>query len=186
MASDGWTRVKWTEAGQITAILGWKAAPENPPPGHAPRAYFDALRAAGRDADAVEFLSQALPRWEAVAWAARAVRDLGAPADEADARALKAALLWVQDPTEDRRRAAQTAAEDAEPDSPARLAALAAFYSGGSMSPPEAEILPAPRDAAGRFAAGAILTAAARAADMDAALAASLGAGSAIAAGQVT
>ncbi len=186
MASDGWTRVKWTEAGQITAILGWKAAPEDPPAANPPRAYFDALRASGRDADAVEFLSQALPRWEAVAWAARMVRDLGAPADEADARALKAALLWVQDPTEDRRRAAQTAAEDAEPDSPARLAALAAFYSGGSMSPPEAEILPAPRDAAGRFAAGAILTAAARTADMDAALAASLGAGSAIAAGQAT
>lgn len=169
----------------MTAILGWKAATGDPSPGQPPRAYFDALRAAGRDSDAVEFLSQALPRWEAVAWAARSVRDLSSPGDEADARALKAALLWIQDPTEERRRAAQVAAEDAEPDSPARLAALAAFYSGGSIAPADAEILPAPRDAAGRFAAGAILTVAARSDDMDAALAASLGAGSAIAAGEV-
>ena len=176
--------MKWTEAGQVTAVLGWKAAPGDPSPAERPRAYFEALRAAGRDTDAVEFLSQALPRWEAVAWAARAVRDLGGLDGEADARALKAALLWVQDPTEDRRRAAQEAAEGAEPDSPARLAALAAFYSGGSIAPADAEVLPAPRDAAGRFAAGAIITAAARAADMDAALAASLGAGSAIAGGQ--
>lgn len=176
--------MKWTEAGQVTAVLGWKDAAGDPPPGDAPRAYFDALRAAGRDSDAVEFLSQALPRWEAVAWAARSVRDLGSPADEADARALKAALLWVQDPSEERRRAAQEAAEGAEPDSPARLAALAAFYSGGSIAPADADVLPAPRDAAGRFAAGAILTAAARADDMDAALASSLGAGAAIAAGQ--
>ena len=88
--SGGWTRVKWTEAGQVTAILGWKAAAGDPSPGQPPRAYFDALRAAGRDADAVEFLSQALPRWEAVAWAARSVRDLSSPGDEADARALKA------------------------------------------------------------------------------------------------
>lgn len=177
--------MKWTEAGQVTAILGWKAAAGDPSPGQPPRAYFDALRAAGRDADAVEFLSQALPRWEAVAWAARSVRDLSSPGDEADARALKAALLWIQDPTEERRRAAQDAAEGAEPDSPARLAALAAFYSGGSIAPADAEILPAPRDAAGRFAAGAILTVAARADDMDGALAASLGTGSAIAAGEV-
>lgn len=182
--SGVWTRVKWTEAGQVTAVLGWKPAPGDPPAAEAPRAYFEALRAAGRESDAVEFLSQALPRWEAVAWAARSVRDLGQPADEADARALKAALLWVQDPTEDRRRAAQEAAEAAEPDSPARLAALAAFYSGGSIAPADAEVLPAPRDAAGRFAAGAILTVAARADDMDAALAASLGTGAAIAAGQ--
>lgn len=182
--SGGWTRVKWTEAGQVTAALGWKPAPGDPPTSEAPFAYFEALRAAGRDADAVEFLSQALPRWEAVAWAARAVRDLRATDDDADARALKAALLWVQDPTEERRRAAHEAAEGAEPDSPARLAALAAFYSGGSIAPPDAEILPAPRDAAGRFATGAILTAAARSDDMDAALAASLGMGSAIAAGK--
>lgn len=182
--SGVWTRVKWTEAGQVTAVLGWKAGAGDPSVSQTPHAYFDALCAAGRTTEAVEFLAQALPRWEAVAWAARAVREMGGMDEEADARALKAALLWVQDPTEERRRAAQDAAEGAEPDSASRLAALAAFYSGGSIAPPDAEVLPAPRDAAGRFAAGAILTAAARSEDMDEALAASLGVGTAIATGQ--
>lgn len=179
-----WNRVKWTEAGQVTAVLGWTPAPGEAPPRGLPRDYFEALKASGRSDDAVEFLAQALPRWEAVAWAARSVRDLGQPAGRPDVAALNAALLWVQDPTEGRRRAAYDAAEAAEPDSPARLAALAAFYSGGSIAPADAELLPAPRDAAGRFAAGAILMAAARTDDMEAALAASLKAGAAIAAGE--
>lgn len=179
-----WKRVKWTEAGQVTAVLGWAPAAGDPAPGQPPRKYFDALRSGGRLGEAVEFLTQALPRWEAVAWAARAVRDCGGPAGDPDAAALKAALLWVQDPTEGRRRAAQDAAEAAEPDSPARMAALAAFYSGGSIAPADAEVLPAPRDAAGRCAAGAILMAAALSDDMDQALDASLRLGAAIAAGE--
>ena len=179
-----WNRVKWTEAGQVTAVLGWPQGPADPAPRQAPRQYFEALTAAGRGEDAVEFLAQALPRWEAVAWAARSVRDIGGMDAEADADALKAALLWVQDPSESRRRAASDAAEAAEPDSPARMAALAAFYSGGSIAPPDGEMLPAPRDAAGRLAAGAILLAAARSEDMEQALAASLRTGAAIAAGE--
>lgn len=179
-----WTRVKWTEAGQITAVLGWPPTAGDPAPGQPPRSYFDALRSGGRLGDAVEFLTQALPRWEAVAWAARAVRDAGAPTDSSEAAALKAALLWVQDPTEGRRRAAQDAAEAADPGSPARMAAMAAFYSGGSIAPSDAEVLPAPRDAAGRCAAGAILMAAALSDDMDEALDASLRLGAAIAAGE--
>lgn len=92
-----WKQVKWTEAGQVAAILGWPASKHDAEP---PEAAFDRLRAEGRDDDAALFLGQALPRFEAVAWAAQSVRRL-APVDapEGDAQALKAALLWLQDPS---------------------------------------------------------------------------------------
>jgi hypothetical protein len=182
VASD-WTRVKWTEARQVTSLLGWSARAGDPAGESRPDRYFADLRHLGRVAEAAEFLAQALPRWEAIAWAARCVRDVARPPRGPDADALKAALLWVQDPTEERRRAAEAAAGGCAPESPARMAALAAFYSGGSVAPAEAEALPASRDAAGRFAAGAVLVAAAAAPDMDAALDACLDAGAAIARG---
>ena len=181
-----WTRVKWSEARQVISALGWDHA-ENPDGldlSLSPKAYFDALVAAGRYADAAGFLAQALPRLEAVAWAARAVQDLRA--DEVkpkspEAAALKAALLWIQDPTEPRRRAAYEAAEACNGHSAEHLAALAAFFSGGSIAPAEQPAVPAPRDAAGRFAAGAVLYAAAQSGDMNGALQRSLKAGDAIA-----
>ena len=39
-----------SQMGVVAAVLGWKPAPGDPPAGQSPRAYFDALRAAGRDA----------------------------------------------------------------------------------------------------------------------------------------
>jgi hypothetical protein len=158
---NDWTRVKWTEAGQVTGQLGWAAEAEaiaRTPP----QAYFAALRKAARLEDAAFFLGMALPRHETVGWAARAVRDLGEgrARPRPDADALKAALLWVQDPTEPRRRAAFEAAQGADTSGAERLAALAAFLSGGSMAPDNVQPVLAPKEAAGRLAAGAILLAA--------------------------
>ncbi len=153
--------MRWTEARQLTSSLGWASDDKSPDPGLPPSAYFDALREAGQAVQAAQFLGLALPRWEAVAWAARSVRDLRT--DEvrgpAEAEALKRALLWVQDPTEPRRRAAYEAAQAAESSSPERLAALAAFFSGGSLAPEEFQAVQAPPEAAGKLAAGAVLTA---------------------------
>jgi len=178
-----WTRVKWSEARQITRLLAWEASPGDPDGSAPPRRYFEALRAAGRGVEAADFLGQALPRWETVAWAARAVRDLTDPADAkpANAAALKSALLWVQDPTEARRRAAFDAAEAAPATSAERFAALAAFFSGGSIAPADCDPLPAARDAAGRFAAGAVLLAAFSAPDPASALSRCLDSGAALA-----
>lgn len=180
---SNWIRVKWTEAGQVLRLLGWPEA-DGPAATLPPDAFFRQMRETDRDDDAAEFLALALPRWEAVAWAARAVRDLTGDddLDPGSAEALKAALLWVQDPTEPRRRAAQAAAETSAETGAARLAALAAFYSGGSIAPLDCEPLPAPRDAAGRCAAGAVLVAAACAREPATALARCLDAGVALAA----
>ncbi|HYD44696.1 MAG TPA: hypothetical protein VEA79_05465 [Phenylobacterium sp.] len=172
-----WQRVKWTEAGQVIDL------PEaDPQAREAPEAYFERLRQAGRLTDAAFFLGRALPRHETVAWAARTVRDLPDPeAKRQDADALKAALLWVQDPSEPRRRAAYDAANAATNHSAEQMAALAAFFSGGSMAPEGCDPVQAPMDAAGTFAAGAVVIAAARTGDINAALAKGLDAGARIA-----
>ena len=182
-----WTRVKWTEAGQVVSALGWDDDDDHVAAGDTalkPKAYFDALVDAGRYADAINFLGLALPRFEAVAWAARAVQDIRqgtAKPRTPEAAALKAALLWIQDPSEQRRRAAYEAAEACTKNSAEKLAAFAAFFSGGSIAPAEQPAVPAPRDAAGRFASGAVLAAASQAKDIATALKQALQAGDAIA-----
>jgi hypothetical protein len=152
-----WTQVRWTEAGQVTALLGWPRSAED---AKAPEVFFDDLRAQGRDDEAAMFLGQALPRFEVVSWAARTVRDLTPVERSPDGDALKAALLWLQDPSEIRRRAAFDAAQLAGDTAPQRLCALAVFFSGGSLAPENLQPVPAPKEVAGRFAAGAVLAAA--------------------------
>jgi hypothetical protein len=150
----------------------------------APETYFAKLRDDGRLNDAVFFLGQALPRYETVTWAARVVRDLRQPILKPgpEANALRATLLWVQDPSDTRRRAAFDAASKVRNAGPERLVALAAFFSGGSITPADAPPVQAPREAAGRFAAGAALLAAMSAPDRDAALSEALDRGSSMAA----
>ena len=173
--------MKWTEAGQITSILGW---PESEDDGLAPEVFFDALRASGRHDDAVMFLCQALPRYEAVAWAARSVRELAAaPPSKGDQDALKSTFLWLQDPSDNRRRAAFDAASEISEVTPARLCALAVFFSGGSLAPPTVAPVPSPKEAAGKFAAGAVLAAATRSGRRREGLQQALALGDAIAAG---
>jgi hypothetical protein len=106
---------------------------------------LDALSAAGLFADAVRLLAWALPRREAVGWACECVRTAlpeGAPA--AEAAALAAASRWVEAPTEENRRAAFAAAEAVEFGPAAAHAALAAFWSGGSLSLPKLPVVPPP------------------------------------------
>jgi len=86
----------------------------------------------------------------------------------------------VQNPSDQRRRAAFDAAQAADSCSPECMAAMAAFYSGGSIAPPDCQPVPAPRHAAGLIASGAICTAASRASDRKAALRSALKAGEAL------
>lgn len=176
-----WKQVKWTEAGQVAAILGWPASEQD---ADAPEAVFDRLREEGRDDDAAMFLGQALPRFEVVAWAAQTVRDL-VPGEisKPDAEALQAALQWLRDPSENRRRAAFDAAAEAGDTSPQRMCALAVFFSGGSMAPADLEPLLAPKEAAGTFAAAAVLTAATRSGRREEGLRSALALGDVLASG---
>ena len=88
--------------------------------------------------DAVTFMACALPKREAVWWGYLCAREVQAdPLPEPDAVALSAALEWVREPTDARRRAAKDAADASEYATPAGLVALATFFTGGSIAPPE-------------------------------------------------
>src|SRR4051812_12044948 len=83
--------------------------------GMAPRAYLDALTAAGHFADALRFLAAALPKREAVWWACVCARQgYGTPVPAPAAAALAAAEKFAADPSDANRRATYTAAEAAE------------------------------------------------------------------------
>ena len=109
-----------------------------------PSQFLDLLTARRLFKDATSFLAHALPNREAVWWAVLCVREVaGSVPPEGLAAALRAAEAWVQDPSEENRRAAREAAKAAGAGSPAGLAARAAFQSGGSLGPPDGpEILP--------------------------------------------
>jgi hypothetical protein len=179
-----WTNVRWSEAAQVAQALGWPTLPDSDAR-MAPEIYAERLRRDGRLVEAVQFMGQALPRFEGVAWAVRLVRDLPRTTSAGDAArsALRSALLWLQDPSEHRRRQARSAAEAVQDGGPERLAAMAVFYSGGSLSPGDGQPVPAPKTVSGRLAAGAVLVAAAQCASMPEALQIALDEGDRVAAG---
>lgn len=115
-------------------------------------------------ADAVRVMAIALPRREAVWWAclnARAARRDDDPAVRL--KALESAERWVFKPTEAERNKTYELADIARFDCPESYAAIAAFWSGGSMAPPESAVAVPPGDAlTGTAAAAAVLLAAAR------------------------
>jgi hypothetical protein len=134
-------------------------------PHASPADFLDRLMGAGHLADAVRFLAQALPAREAVWWsclAARlAQRDADAQATGAQVQAAqRAAESWVFQPSEDNRRLAHASAQATDFQSPASWAAMAAFWSGGSMAPPSAPAVPVPAGLVGQAVSAAVILAA--------------------------
>ena len=122
--------------------------------------YIDRLCGAELYIDAVRFLAHALPAREAVWWACLTARDGLDPALPAQQAAVEAAEAWVYHPDEEHRRVAMTAASGPANDSPARWAAMAAAWSGGSLAPPDAPVVPPGETLTPQAAAGAVLLAA--------------------------
>jgi hypothetical protein len=124
------------------------------------RQFFDALHAAGHHEDAIRFLAVALPKREAVWWGLVCVREVLKAPPEPQAKALAAAERWVRDPSEPNRRAAGTAAEAADYGNPPGSLAAGAFWSGGSIAPPNVPPVPPRDDLTGLAVGGALLLAA--------------------------
>lgn len=169
LSRDGWPEVRWTEAAQIVELI--EDGSEPPTPDVSPRAHFVALRQAGDRLRAVAFIGHALPRFEALAWAARVLEDeAGQALPQPDRQALDHALRWLGEPTEAGRREAMAAGERAGERSPERTLAFAVFMSGGSLADPDLPPVPPPAHLAGQLAAVAVTVAAYRAAEPDAVL----------------
>ena len=111
--------------------------------------------------DAVRFIAHALPKREAVWWAwVCARRSAGEQPPSKIKGALDATERWVAQPTDDNRRLAMAAAEKAELGTAAGCTGLAAFFSGGSLAPPEAPPVPPGEFLAAKAVSGAVIFAA--------------------------
>jgi hypothetical protein len=121
------------------------------------------LEGRGGFADAARVVAHALPKREAVWWACMCARSVpGRPRRAEDEAALGAAEAWVRRPEEAARRAAHAAAARAGFSSAEAWAAMAAFWSGGSMAPEGQPVVPPAEDLTGKAAIGSVLIAASR------------------------
>ncbi|PTQ65165.1 hypothetical protein C8J45_10112 [Sphingomonas sp. PP-CE-3G-477] len=180
--AQAWGAVRLTEARQVAGLMG--VDPDDRPPADVPvQTHYDALRAGNLRSAALQYLGHALPRLEAIAWAARVVADNAAanPSPPRVRHALDVALRWLDEPTEAHRRAAGEAADAISQPAAERLLASAVFFSGGSIVAANASPVVPPDHVAARYAVGAIDEATRRTADRDAALESALALGERIA-----
>ncbi len=125
-----------------------------------PRKFLERLVAEEKLPDAVRFWAQALPCREAVSWACLCVRKADTSLTETDQAALEAAESWVLDPSEEHRRQAEATAKATEFQTPAGWAALAAFWSSGSLGPTDMPEVPPDQLLTGNGVAAAVMLAA--------------------------
>jgi hypothetical protein len=112
-----------------------------------PIAFVKRLAAQGKPDHAMAVCAYLLPRREAVWWGCTSVRTLLADKLPGDIAALLAAEAWVQQPTEENRRAALAIGNDAASNEPLTWLALAAGWSSGTFAPTP---LPVPAYMTGR------------------------------------
>jgi len=123
-----------------------------------PLHYAQAALSSPRPTDAIVFLAHLLPRREAVWWAIQCVRAmLGSSADDA---ALRTADAWVRAPEDGNRRAALAAFDPANQRAASTWLAFAAGWSGGSVTPPDKDPMPAPPAACAQGVHTAVILAA--------------------------
>jgi hypothetical protein len=126
-----------------------------------PKEYFALLSQNELFEDAVRFLAHALPKREAVWWAwVCARRTAGAEPAPKIKTSLEATEKWIAQPNDGNRRAAMQAAETAEFKTAAGCAGLAAFFSGGSLGPPDVAPVPPGEHLTAKAVAGAVILAA--------------------------
>jgi len=127
----------------------------------APVDFLNALLESQLYPDAVRFLARALPKREATWWACICTRGtITQDTPPAMLGALEAAEQWVYKPTEANRRLADAAARATSFEGPAAWAAMAAFWSEGSMAPEDAPAVPPADNLTAKAVAGAVMLAA--------------------------
>jgi hypothetical protein len=102
-------------------------------PALSPQAFLALLMDGHYFSDAVRFLAFSLPPREGIWWACVTAR--GTELTPSDADCLERTIAWAYEPDDARRRACMEAAEQLNFEGAAAYAALAVFWSGGSMAP---------------------------------------------------
>ena len=121
------------------------------------KALFDLLVRDQLYADAVSFLARLLSKQEAIWWGCLCAWDAARPnPSPATQAALQASLRWLQEPTEEHRRAAETVAQKAGFETPAGAVAQAVAFAAGSMTAAGLPEVAAPEDLTAQTIAAAI------------------------------
>ncbi len=95
------------------------------------------LSAKGQFAKAVRVQAHLLPKRQAVWWGVHCVEEFAEQLQPQERTAFDAARIWVADPTETHRRRCEAAAGRTKYDGPGSWLAMAAFWSGGSLTAPD-------------------------------------------------
>jgi len=114
--------------------------------------------------EAARVFAHALPKREAVWWACMcALHTAVEPVPEPDRKARELAEQWVRQQTDELRREAMEQAKNAGFQSPEAWAGVAAFWSGDSLAPPDAQTkVPPPPHLTGVAVTGAVTLASVR------------------------
>ena len=126
-------------------------------PDQTPEQFLNALIEAKQYYSAVVFLAHALPKRESVWWSCVCTKaTITELASKDNLEALKSAEQWVYSPTEDNRRVAEKLAEKTEYVTPSSWTAMAAFWSGGSVTGPDEPPVPPAQYLYANAVAGAV------------------------------
>ena len=146
-------------AGEIAERAG--PAVTGPAAGTTPANHISTLLEQRRAVEAVNFLAHALPRREAVWWAWVCARKASGPKPPPKIQAaLDATERWIVQPTDENRRQAMLLGEAADFGTPAGAAALGAFFTSGSLAPPEAPPVPPGEFMTAKAVCGSVILAA--------------------------
>lgn len=114
------------------------------PADETPLEFVEILSRSATPEEAVTFAAYLLPRRKAVWWAHECARSLLHLLTEQDRQMIGLAEAWVREPEEDRRYAALSSGMACKSKTPGVWIALAAGWSGGSMSDPGLPKVPPP------------------------------------------
>lgn len=110
--------------------------------------------------DAIRLVAYLLPKREAIAWGCLCTRHiLTGQKDKALPDAQVAVERWVSTPNEENRWAAREAADEEEPKTPSGLLAMAVFFAGPSMAPPNVQAVPPPEHITSEIVATSVVLA---------------------------
>jgi hypothetical protein len=107
--------------------------------------------------DAIRVIAYLLPKREAIGWGCLCLRHvLTSQKDKPLPNVQVAAERWVSAPNEENRWAAKETADKEDPKTPSGLLALAVFFAGYSMAPPNVQAVPPPEHVTSEIVAGAV------------------------------
>src|SRR5271157_934157 len=110
--------------------------------------------------DALRLVAYLLPKREAIGWGCLCVRHiLASQKDQPLPEVQVAAERWVSAPHEENRWAAKRTADQEKPKTASGLLAMAVFFAGPSMAPPNLQAVPPPDHATSEMVANAVVLA---------------------------